>query len=361
MIKYRGTQLVRAGFIAVTLMALVIAIGLAPERIVDWASTIRYQAVFEEGGGLAAGAPVKIAGVKVGTVSAVSLSHGDARVDFTVKSGVSLGEQTTAHIRTGTLLGERVVTLESFGTGTMRPNDVIPASRTSSPYSLTEAVSELTTNTAGTDFASLNQSLDTLSDTIDQTAPLLGPTFDGLTRLSRAINGRDERVGELLRHAGDVTAILAQRSQQVNALLLNGNDLLAVLVERRQAIVDLLNDTSALAKQLSGLVADNEKELAPTLEKLNSVTAMLEQNRDDIAKALPGLAKYQITVGETVANGPGYNALVANLDLAQTLQPFADYLLGFRRGTNAGQPPDNAGPRSELPFPYNNIPQGPHS
>jgi len=360
MIKYRGVQLIRAGFVGVVLMMLVIAIGLQPERLYNWANTIRYQAVFAEAGGLTTGADVKIAGFKVGSVSAVSLSHGDALVDFTVKSGITLGTQTTAHIRTGTLLGERVLTLESFGSETMRPRAVIPIDRTASPYSLTEAVSDLTSNTAGTDLGSLNQSLDTLSETIDQIAPQLGPTFDGLTRLSSSINARNEQVGELLKHAGDVTAILAQRSQQVNTMLLDGDNLLGVLVERRQAIVSLLNDTSALAKQLSGLVADNEKELGPTLEKLNSLTAMLEKNRDNIAKALPGLSKYQITLGETVANGPGYNAMVGNLDLAEILQPFIDYMIGFRRGTNAGQPPDNAGPRSELPIPYNNIPLGPH-
>ena len=91
----------------------------------------------------------------------------------------------------------------------------------------------------------------------------------------------------------------AQRSQQVNTLILNANDLLGVLNDRREAIVDLLANTSAVAQQLTGLVADNEKELAPTLEKLNSVTAMLEKNRDNIAKALPGLAKFQLTQGET--------------------------------------------------------------
>jgi phospholipid/cholesterol/gamma-HCH transport system substrate-binding protein len=360
MIKYRGAHLIRAGFLGVVLIVLIIAVGLRPELIESWANSIRYQALFSEGGGLAAGAEVKIAGVKVGNVSKVSLQRGDALVDFTVKSGVSLGDQTTAHIRTGTLLGERVVTLESSGTRTMRPLDVIPITRTGSPYSLSEAVSDLTTNTKGTDISSLNQSLDTLSDTIDQIAPQLGPTFEGLSRLSSSINGRNEAVGELLNHAGDVTGILAQRSQQINTLLLNGNDLLSVLVARRQAIVNLLNDTSALAKQLSGLVADNEKELAPTLDKLNSVAALLEKDRDLIAQALPGLAKYQVTVGETVANGPGYNALVANLDLAETIQPFFDYMFGFRRGTDAGQPPDNAGPRAELPVPYNNVPPGPH-
>src|SRR6478752_7787385 len=242
MIKYRGARLVRAGFIGVVLVLLVIALGLQPERIANWASAIRYHAIFAEAGGLAAGADVKIAGVKVGTVNGVTLSHGDALVDFTIKSGVTLGTQTTAHIRTGTLLGERVLTLESFGGDTMRPRDVIPMSRTSSPYSLTEAVSELTTNTEGTDLSGLNKSLDTLSETIDQVAPQLGPTFDGLTRLSASINGRNEQVGTLLEHAKDVTGILAERSQKVNALLLNGNDLLGVLVERRRAIVSVLND-----------------------------------------------------------------------------------------------------------------------
>jgi phospholipid/cholesterol/gamma-HCH transport system substrate-binding protein len=130
-----------------------------------------------------------------------------------------------------------------------------------------------------------------------------------------------------------------------------------VLVERRRAIVNLLANTSALAKQLSGLVADNETELAPTLEKLNSVIAILEKNRDNIGKALPGLAKYEITQGETVNNGFYYNAFIPNLLPGPILQPFLDYAFGFRRGVDAGQPPDNAGPRAEIPFPYNGIPQ----
>ena len=238
----------------------------------------------------------------------------------------------------------------------MHPMDVIPASRTSSPYSLTEAISDLTTNAAGTDTQSLNQSLDTLSATIDQIAPQLGPTFDGLARLSRTINSRNESLRDLLNSAADVTGILSERSQQVNALILNANDLLAVLVERQDAIVSLLANTSAVSRQLIGLVHDNEQELAPTLERLNRVTAMLEKNRDNIAKALPGLAKFQITQGETVSNGFYYNAYVPNLQPAQLLQPFLDYAFGFRRGTDAGQPPDNAGPRAELPFPYNGIP-----
>lgn len=359
MLKYRGTQLVRAGILGVVLILLVIAVGLAPERLVSWATAVRYQAQFTDAGGLAAGNDVTISGIKVGTVSSVALQGRNALVTMVVDGSVSLGSDTTAHIRTGTLLGERVVTLESKGQGSLHPMDVIPVSRTASPYSLTEAVSELTSNTAGTDTASLNQSLDTLAATLDQVAPQLGPAFDGLTRLSKAINARDETLGDLLENGADVTEILSDRSQQVNTLILNANDLVSVLSARRYAIVELLAHTSALSQQLSGLIADNEKQLAPTLEKLNGVTEILERNRDNIAKALPGLAKFQTTLGEGIGNGPYYQAFIPNIFFAQIFQPFFDYAFGFRRGVNAGQPPDNAGPRAELPFPYNGIPM-PH-
>ena len=357
MLKYRGPHLIRAGFIGVVLVLLVVAVGLAPQRLWSMATAITHRALFSQAGGLTAGNDVMVAGMKVGTVSSVSLQRGDALVTFSVPATVHLGSDTTAHIRTGTLLGERVLTLDSAGPGRLRATDVIPVSRTSSPYSLTEAVSDLTTNVAGTDTDVLNQSLNTLSATLDQIAPQLGSTFDGLTRLSQSLNGRNHTLAEVLKNTGAIAGIVSQRSQQVNTLILDANDLLAVLVDRRQAIVDLLANTSAVARQLSGLVHDNEKDLAPVLDRLNSVTAILQKNRDNIAKALPGLAKYETTSGETVSSGAYYQGYIANILQYQTLQPFFDYAFGFRRGTDAGQPPDNAGPRAELPFPYNGIPQ----
>ncbi|MGI9126363.1 MAG: MCE family protein, partial [Mycobacterium sp.] len=287
----------------------------------------------------------------------VALQQGRALVTFSVNGKVRLGSDTTAHIRTGTLLGQRELTLESNGQGRLASTDVIPVTRTGSPYSLTDALGQFAANTKDTDTAALNQSLDTLSTTIDRLAPQLGPTFDGISRISKALNDRNGSLTDLLRSAADVTGILSQRSQQVNTLILNANELLGVLEERRFAIVNLLANTSALSQQLKGLVADNEAELAPALEKLNSVTEMLQRNSDNITKGLAGLAKFQVTQAEAVNGGFYYNAFVANLSPAQTLQPFFDYALGFRRGADAGQPPDNAGPRAEFPFPYNGIPQ----
>lgn len=356
--KYRQSSFIRTGFIGAVLIVLVCVVGLQSERLLAMATSVKYQALFAEAGGLTAGNDVKVSGMKVGSVSRVTLDKGKALVTFTVDGSVRLGSQTKAHIRTGTLLGERMMTLEPEGTAKLGPSEVIPLSHTSSPYSLTEAVSEFTSNTAGTDTVALNQSLDTLSETIERIAPQLGPMFDGLSQLSQSLNGRDETLGNLLDSAADVTGVLSERSQQLNTLILNANDFMGVLEQRRYAIVNLLAQTSAVAQQLTQLVHDNEAELAPTLQKLNMVYDMLERNRDNIATALRGLAKYQVTQGEAVNNGFYYNAFVGNLLPGPALQPFLDYLWGFRRGVDAGQPPDNAGPRAEFPFPYNGIPGG---
>ena len=359
MLKYRGAGVIRAGFIGVVVIVLVIAVGLAPERILVWATSIRYQAVFTDASGLAVGNDVTVSGMKLGTVTAVSLQDPNALVTFTVDGRTALGAQTTAHIRTGTLLGQRTLTLESAGDETMSPMELIPLNRTSSPYTLTDAIGELTTNTTDTDTAKLTESLDTLSATLDQIAPQLGPAFDGLARISEALNGRNSALGQLFASGRDVTEVLATRSEQISTLILNANDLVGMLSARRQTIVELLANTSAVAREVTGLVHDNEQELAPTLEKLNTVLAMLERQRDNIALALPRLAKYQITLGETVSSGPYYSAYIPNLDLPFVLQPFLDYAFGFRRGVDAGQPPDDAGPRAELPFPRNGIPERP--
>lgn len=295
--------------------------------------------------------------MKVGSVSKVALHHGDALVTFNVKGTVQLGSYSTAHIRTGSLLGQRVLALESTGSGTMHPRDVIPISRTSSPYSLSEAISDLATNVAGTDTATLNQSLDTLSATLDQIAPQLGPAFDGVTRLSQALNGRNKALGELLKGAGDITGILSQRSEQLNTLILNANDLLGSCGSApgdRPTAGQYLGGGHAV----EGVVHDNEQKLAPTLQKLNAVTAMLEKNRDNLAKALPGLAKYQLTQAETVSEGFYYTAFVPNLLLFELFQPFFDYFWGFKAYGTPGYPPDTAGPRALFPWPYNGIPGG---
>ncbi|HEX9834938.1 MAG TPA: MlaD family protein, partial [Mycobacterium sp.] len=138
MLKYGNPRVIRAGFIGLVLVILVVAIGLQPERLWSLATQVTYKALFTEAGGLTVGNLVKVSGVDVGTVTDVSLQGLQPLVTFKVDGTVPLASDTKARISTGSLLGERVLVLESTGSGTLRPLDVIPPTRTSSPYSLTD-------------------------------------------------------------------------------------------------------------------------------------------------------------------------------------------------------------------------------
>ena len=65
----------RAGLIGVVLVALVISVGLQPERLLSLARDLRYDALFAEAGGLAAGNDVVVSGTAVGHVAAVTLDR----------------------------------------------------------------------------------------------------------------------------------------------------------------------------------------------------------------------------------------------------------------------------------------------
>ncbi|MGK2868273.1 MAG: MlaD family protein, partial [Mycobacterium sp.] len=80
MLKYRGANLVKAGIMGVVLIVLVISVGLQPEKLIQWATSVRYQALFTEAGGITVGNDVTMSGIKIGSVTDVSLENGDALV-----------------------------------------------------------------------------------------------------------------------------------------------------------------------------------------------------------------------------------------------------------------------------------------
>ena len=106
MLKYRDAKHIRSGFIGAVLIMLIIAVGLAPERLVSWATTIHYQALFSEAGGIAAGAQcVGIGSQDRHRLRKSRCAKATRWSRFGANGKVRLGSQTTAHIRTGSLLG----------------------------------------------------------------------------------------------------------------------------------------------------------------------------------------------------------------------------------------------------------------
>lgn len=315
--------------IGVVGLVLAVAIALSAlqfERLPFIRGGATYTAYFADAGGLIPGDDVEVAGIRSGRVEDVSLDGAKVLVRFTLDEKIVLGDKTTAQIKTNTVLGRKSLGVNPAGSGALRTDDTIPLERTTSPYSLNDALSELTGTVQELDLDRVNHTLDVLSEAFADTPAPLRAALDGVTALSRSINARDQALSDLLGRAQNVTKILADRGDRINALLVDGNQLLGELEQRRTAIGQLIVYINALSQQLSGLVADNEAQLKPALDKLNSVLDLLQRNRDNLTAALEGLGPFSAALGEQVGSGPYFNAYVVNAS-SETLQPLVDALV----------------------------------
>jgi len=127
--------------------------------------------------------------------------------------------------------------------------------------------------------------------------------LDGLSRLSATIASRDQQLGDLLHHADTLTGVLADRRQDFTKIFGSGDQLLRMLHSRRAVIDSLLVNTSALSRQLSGLVHDNQTSLAPALSHLHRVLGVLNAHQGNLDQIIKGL--YVFVRGEVDATGSG--------------------------------------------------------
>lgn len=305
---------------------VLMAVSLTYDRIPYISGTHNAHAYVADAAGLNEGDEVHVAGMKVGEIRGIEIDGDKVRVDFSIDTDVQLGEDTSAQIKTDSLLGRRALAVFSAGRGELA-DDTIPIDRTSTPYALTSALGDLSDTVSELDTDKVDQALTTLSETLQKSSPEVKGALNGVTRLSKSLNKRDKALRELLHKASDASSVLGERSQQFSQLVRDGNTLFAELDSRKRSIDSLVTNVDQLAQQLSGLVQDNEAQLGPALDKLEKVSDLLIKDKDRIDLGLRRIAPFASALGEAVSSGPWFNAYISNLAQPQYWQAGVHELL----------------------------------
>src|ERR1700712_4246720 len=150
-----------------------------------------YRANFTESANLKKTNEVRVAGVKVGTVTSVGLEGDHVLIKFRVKDGVQLGKLTKAAIKIKTLVGAEYLALDPEGSGKLDAGTAIPVSRTTPPFDVIPAFQDLATTVQKIDTSQLTKALNVFPDDCSDTAPSVKSALPGLSRLSQTISSRD--------------------------------------------------------------------------------------------------------------------------------------------------------------------------
>lgn len=310
---FREQNQTTIGVVGLTIIGLIMLAAFKAQDLPLIGGGNRYSAQFSEAGGLKPNDEIRVAGVRVGQVREVELAGTHVRVEFVVDRGVRLGDKTGAEMKIKTLLGQKYLKLNPAGTGELKEGAEIPLERTVSAYDVVEAFSDLASTTERIDTAQLARALDTLSTTFKNTPEEVRASLTGLSRLSRNVAKRDEELKRLLQHSQVVTKLLADRNRELITLMRDGNKLFQAVQARRALIHQLLVSTQALSAQITALVRENRKDLAPTLQKVNAVLATLLKNQNALDASIRGLVPFVRVFTNTLGTGPWFDTYVQNL------------------------------------------------
>lgn len=310
--SFRSRNPIPIGITSLLVIGLVLVAAIYSDDLPVIGGGTTYSAEFREAAGIQPDDEVRIAGIKVGTVSDVELDGDRVVVSFKVKDAW-VGDRSRADIKIKTLLGQKFLSVEPDGEAVLDPDNRIPLERTTAPYDVLEAFRGLAETVNEVDTAQLGKSFEVIAETFAETPDEVRSALTGLQSLSKTISSRDRELATLLSNTRQISDTLADRDAELVKLLTDGNLLLTEINNRRNAIGTLLTGTRELARELQGLVADNEKQLGPVLDSLDQLTAMLQRNQDALGEGIKKMAPFARQFNNAIGNGRWFDNYICGL------------------------------------------------
>lgn len=302
-------------FIAVTVTASAVLLATISTNGVTGGKT-GYTAIFTDATSLSVGDDVRMAGVRIGSVTGISVDGKDAKVDFSIESSVRLAASVHASIKYRNLVGQRYVDVEQ---GAGAPNRYWPVgrtlglNRTSPALDLTELFNGFQPLFSALDPHDINL----LSYEIIQVFQGEGSTVDDLlTRtatLTSSLADRDQLIGQVIDNLTSVLRTVNAHRQGLSTTVTTLQQLVTGLAADRAGIGSAVTNLAGLTTSVSGLLRHARPGLKASIDNLGALSANLTRNPAVLRKFLHELPIKLDRIGRLASYGSWVNAYVCSI------------------------------------------------
>lgn len=305
--------LVKLGIFAlVTVLASYVLISTITNA--GYGTQLSYKAQFTDVAGLVEGDEVRIAGVRVGQVTAIGLSpkqdRPTAEVTLEVSSDVPVPKTVQATIKYRNLVGQRYIALtEAKGSGgrMLKDGDVIPLAQTKPALDLTTLFGGFRPLLQALSPADMNR----VSFEIIQVFQGEGGTVESLLNhvasLTSSLADKDAVIGSVIDNLNTVMGNVAARDKQLSDLVVSLQQFVTGLAGDKDAIFNSLQTIDTMATTTSGFLQDARPPLAADIQALGKLSGNLA-NSKDVLEGFLKLAPTKIdSITRTAINGSWFN------------------------------------------------------
>jgi phospholipid/cholesterol/gamma-HCH transport system substrate-binding protein len=241
------------------------------------------------------GSPVKVMGVKVGSISQLRSPAGSEVAVATVRvdGDVEIPEDVTARLVQGTVLGERFIQLEPpyQGGPVLEAGATIPTDRTTVPAEFDELLSSLESFLDGLPPEEVDRFLRNVAETLVGQGERLGRTLESTASAVEVLRERDDDLVELLVRSADLSETLASRDEQLRALLTDYAELTGTLASERDTLDLALAESARLVVALEDLLEEQGERLGADVEVLTRVGRTIDRNHTELERLVVGQAE----------------------------------------------------------------------
>ncbi|WP_141811654.1 MCE family protein [Nocardia bhagyanarayanae] len=299
--RYLWLGVLAAAFVALLLVGSSV---VSEARLSD--KTIK--AEFAQAAGLRPGATVDVSGIEVGQVRAVRLDGDKVVVDLRVRRDLRLGPNARAALEMSTILGRLHIELTP-GDGKGLPDNTIRLSNTSVPYNLGKVIQDPQYKSSferieRIDPGKLRQALDVFDQQMGDSPQLTVAALDSIGALAKVINDRRDEVDLLLKSMDEVSQLVADNQNSVLLLLTRGEAIGNAVALRQDLLRQLLDNVAALSALLQEMGIENNDQLGPLIQNLNTMTEGLEKNRENLDRLYEIMPVAMRQFNNALGNGP---------------------------------------------------------
>lgn len=269
-------------------LAVVITVSVIA-TLLDVKSGPGYHAIFTNATGLESGDTVRIAGVEVGKVNAVSLFSGRyAKVDFSVDSSQHLTSTTTASIQFQNLLGQRYLQISAGASegAPLRSGGTIPMSRTHPGLDLTTVFSGFQPLLAALDPNQVNQLTGSIIQVLQGESGAVGNLVNQTAALTSNLAARQQVIDQVLDNLTPLLTSVNTKDSQLSDLITGLNSLVTGLANERGTVGSAITGLSTLTTNTNNLLQNVQPTLDQDLSGLQGVTNELVANQGQVLSQL---------------------------------------------------------------------------
>ncbi|WP_436699380.1 MCE family protein [Nocardioides sp. BYT-33-1] len=294
-------------------VATVVVVGLVLLGVRALAGEPTYHVRLRHAAGLEPGDDVRMAGLRIGEVTAVTADRDQVDVRFSLTGApdeLGVTEDSSVQVKLLSILGQRFLSLAPGQEGPLRADGTIGVEHAVDSYTIERFWLESTPQVEALDLDRVQQAVDVLAEDLDLAPEALRDALDGIAGVSAVATGRERHLDALLTSVREVTDLVLGQTDQLDRVLADGTTVLLMVQQRKETLRALLGDAHRFVTGLTALVRASAPHLEPALRELHQVLRVLDEHRARLDRTLELAGPTMRVFTNATGDGPwlGVNA-----------------------------------------------------